>query len=174
MRNSIARFSLMLSLMAATCALTACACNLEGNGDARFQGPTPLGQAASVGDYEVSAIQVVDPFSPTSKTSFSKDYQAGRTRLIGVEVEVANQSKREALSINSLRWQLFDDASRNHTAVYPGNYVKQPAISETVLTPGNRVRGWITFELPADARAHRVQFREDFLSDRVAEFLISP
>lgn len=122
--------------------------------------PTPEQAEAYLGDFvngggiELAAYQVEDPTEPGSF------YEKGEgMRLVAVEVELANVAI-DPFTVNALDFVLQDEDGFTYQPELGGRDGGQ--ISLVTLEPGERVRGWIAFELPEAAALRAVRYNPLF------------
>ena len=115
----------------------------------------PLGTAAEGGGYTLTALQVEDPTTP----GFLYTPVEGR-KLVAVEILVGNESGA-AVTVNSLFTYLVDTEGY----VYPGRLFGRDGQIETLsIGPGDKLQGWVSFELPDGATPEGVRYLFDLFS----------
>ncbi len=120
---------------------------------------------------EVTLLGIEDPFlSEVINGHCTEAYKLGLERLITLDVRMRNTSKTETLSVAGSRCHLFDDQDHLTPAIAIDSRMRTPAIEQTFLPPGAAVRGWVTFCLPWERHAVRVQFFQGYLAGKVATF----
>lgn len=96
------------------------------------------------------------------------------TRVCFIDVEYANPTIDQALSCRRNQWFLYDTAGYNYEAEPSGEQWYRargrPFLGgERLLNPGQRLRGWLAFRVPAEATISRAQFLTGFLNSHVAD-----
>ncbi len=130
--------------------------------------PEPARQAY-IGDfmtnegYSLTVLQVSDPATPGILYSAEPG-----TRLIAVEVVIGNVSGAAATT-NVLNGTLLDDERLTYRAELAGTDEQLPLVE---LESGERVRGWIGFEIPEDATP--ATFRFEINRVRLEASLLEP
>lgn len=133
--------------------------------------PTPsvvvgrLGEPVVLGDLVVQVHAVDTSFVPTRTTS--RDAGA---RFVAFDVSFRNEGSR-VITTGSHSLKLFDADGFLATSQFSG--AKTPQLSYVSLTPGNVVRGWVTFKLPTSAKSGRLQIKSSSGPSRVAEISLS-
>lgn len=123
----------------------------SGGGAATEQTYT-VGQTAQTSDFEVTLRAVEDPMN----TGNEFDTPKAGNRFVGVEFEVKNVgSERQTLS-TLLGAELIDSLNRPYDIALAG--LDRPQLDGEVV-PGQSRRGWITFEVPADATGLKVRLK---------------
>ena len=102
---------------------------------------TSLGQWVEGSGLAMVAHTVEDPAVPDTKNYQPKE----GTRLVAVEFEVGSLSGSHAFQ--ALGAQLIDDRGRKHDAIY-GAMADHRTIDTSDISMGERVRGWLAYELP--------------------------
>jgi len=73
---------------------------------------------------------------------------------VALEVTIANRGASTLRYVPS-DFVLLDCQGRQHAAITGG---KEPAVAAGELAPGGTVRGWVSFEIPADTRPARFTY----------------
>jgi hypothetical protein len=124
--------------------------------------------AESIG---VTLFSALDPYITSVVNGHCTEaYKLGEERLLSFEVLLRNTSRTERVTVGGGKFHLFDDAHFMHESVTIDSRIKQPSIIEGFLLPGGSVRGWVTFVLPWQRQAARVQFFTGHLSGAVVAF----
>ncbi len=114
-----------------------------------------LGTAAEGGGYTLTALNVEDPTTP----GFLYTPVAGR-KLVAVEIVVGNESGA-AVTVNSLFTYLVDTEGY----VYSGRLFGRDGQIETLqIGPGDKLQGWVSFELPDGAVPEGVRYLFDLFT----------
>lgn len=104
-----------------------------------------IGQAAHTPSFDVTVVQVVDPYTPTS--AFDTQDRPGY-RLVAVEADVTNTSDQQ-LQLSILGGTGLTDAQdRTWDVAIAG--VDRPRL-DGFIAPDETRRGWIVFEVADDA-----------------------
>lgn len=91
------------------------------------------------------------------------------TRWVALDVSFRNDGKETEL-VSSSFLEVFDaDAYLARLELYAP---KHPSLQFVTLPPGQDARGWITFRLPGDAPAKRVQVKRDIAKDVIGEITL--
>jgi hypothetical protein len=104
-----------------------------------------LGEAAHTPSFDVTVVQVVDPYTPTS--AFDTEDHLG-FRLVAVEADVTNTSDRELQLSTVGGTGLTDAQDRTWDIAIAG--VDRPRL-DGFIAPDETRRGWIVFEVADDA-----------------------
>jgi hypothetical protein len=127
--------------------------------------PLYLGDIVERYGYLLSAITVEDPTTP----GMFYEPESGK-KLIAVEIIVGNVSG-EALSVNPLYATLVDS----------GGFIYQPELAGregqivTVdLSPGEKARGWIAFEVPEEATVASIKYAVETFGSKVLQASLIP
>lgn len=125
-----------------------------------------LGDTAYGSGYSLTAVGVEDPAKPGIL------YQPSTgQRLVAVDVIVGNVSG-DPLGVNPLNAVLIDQEGFTYQAELAG---RDGQIATVDAFPGERVRGWIAFEIPEAAVVSRLRHSPGFLSSEFIEVgLIQP
>ncbi len=114
-----------------------------------------LGVETEAGGYTLAATALEDPTTP----GFLYTPVAGR-KLVAVEIVVGNVSGA-AVTVNSLFAYLVDTEGY----VYPGRLFGRDGQIETLqIGPGDKLKGWVSFELPDGATPEGVRYLFDLFS----------
>ena len=110
---------------------------------------TYLGDIVVQSDYFISAVQVEDPATP----GLLYQAEAGK-RLVAVEIIVGNLSGTK-LSVNPLNTTLLDSEGFTYQADLGA---RDGQISTLELGAGEKLRGWIAFQIPEAAQLASLKF----------------
>jgi hypothetical protein len=126
-----------------------------------------MGEPTTAGPFDVVVHAKADPLSPESDRA-PKPVQEGKSRLVAFDVELKLERGSENKNYSAAKWHLYDLEGHafEGTSLGPGS--KEPKLIEGILTPGNKARGWVTFEVPAAAKFDRLEFFTGYLSADVA------
>ena len=117
-----------------------------------------IGDAIKLGDYIITITKTEDPYK--SKNQYMGPESGNR--LMAVEVLYENNTADKSLDYNPFDWKLFDGQGYNYDSGFTDS--KDPQLNSGTLNPGSKVRGWITFEVPTEAKDFKLQFAPSFLS----------
>jgi len=124
-----------------------------------------LGDAAEQAGYFLAAAAVEDPYTPASFYPLSPG-----NKVVAVEITVGNQSG-ELVTVNPFNSVLVDRDGTTHLPVAGGRADQLILVD---LRPGQRVRGWVTFETPEAAVPAAVQYDLVGISDIPLEASLLP
>jgi predicted RNA-binding Zn-ribbon protein involved in translation (DUF1610 family) len=120
-------------------------------------------QWLKVGEYEIYLHEIVQK-------------QVDGQQIFAVNVEYRNNGV-ETLSCRRSQWTLFDpegyaydndQVDRNPHESLPGQMLG----IQRIVTPGSKVRGWVTFKIPAATTIERLQFLTGNFSAKTAEYFL--
>lgn len=117
---------------------------------------TPEPQAANLGDlvelegYSFAAVVLEDPAPPGLLYTPTEGM-----RLVAVEIIVGNVSG-ERVTVNSLNSTLLDSEGFTYQSELAG---RDDELVLVDLEPGERVRGWVAFEIPEAAEAAIIRYQ---------------
>ena len=120
--------------------------------------PLYLGDVVEQYEYLLSAVAVEDPTTP----GMFYEPEAGK-KLMAVEIIVGNVSG-EALSVNPLYATLLDSEGFAYQPELAG---RDRQIVTVYLSPGEKARGWIAFEVPEGAIAASIKYAVDAFGSKV-------
>lgn len=129
-----------------------------------------LGESMHVAEFDVTIHAIEDPFVPTTGP-IPDAVKAGTDRYVAVDVELTN-ARGDAESYATTWFHLYDTDAHVIEAHYPDASVKTPRLVEGYLVRGDRVRGWVTFQLPAAARPSYVQFFAGYMDGQPANIAL--
>jgi hypothetical protein len=109
-----------------------------------------LGDVVEQGGYSLSATSVDDPTPAGSFVDVKPGY-----RLVAVEIVVGNIDGAE-LSVNPLSVYLIDTDGYVYAAELGGSAKGQ--IDLTDLKAGDKVKGWVAFQIPDEATPEAVKY----------------
>ena len=119
-------------------------------------------QWLKVGEYEIYLHEIVQK-------------QVDGQQLFAVNVEYRNNGA-ETLSCRRSQWILFDTDGYTYDndawGKLPEELTGQPLGGDRMVTPGSRVRGWVSFKLPQNTMVEKLQFLTGYLNTRTAEYLL--
>jgi hypothetical protein len=127
---------------------------------------TPEPQGQYLGDVVeghgalLAAISMEDPTTPGRLYS----PEAGQ-KLVAVQV-VVGSSSRDAMSVNPLNATLLDSEGFVYQAELGG---RDGQISTVHLSVGEKVRGWIAFEVPEGASPAALKYEVEFFGNKVLQ-----
>lgn len=112
---------------------------------------------ASEPDIIITPLTIVDPAEPSEFVTLEEN-----NRLVGVEVVVANSSQ-EPIGVNPLDFSLQDtDGFLYDVELAASSQYRQ--IATLNLLAGERVRGWVFFQVEVGAVPAALEFRESLFS----------
>jgi hypothetical protein len=127
--------------------------------------PLYLGDVVEQYSYLLSAITVEDPTTPGMFYQAREGY-----KLVAVEIIVGNVSG-ETLSVNPLYATLVD----NEGFVYhPELAGREGQILTVNLSPGEKARGWVAFEVPEGATVAGIKYAVDPFGGKVLQTSLIP
>jgi hypothetical protein len=132
-----------------------------GAGDFGDSGPAPtvpppgsgpkLGETVEAGKARVTVHAVEDPARAPDAV-----VEAGR-RLVAVEVSI--EAAKGSVSVATFDFTVQDEKGYTYDPAFFG---REPALKMTDLAQGRTVRGWVTFDVPKDAKLVAVYADLDF------------
>lgn len=122
------------------------------------------GEEVIFGDFVVKINKVQD-FETTNE--FSK--LADDMQLIAMEVEYNNRSGK-IINSNPLDWSASDNEGFSYR--YDLMMAKEPLLNRKIISPGGKVKGWITFQIPKTNKLKSMQFQPDLLENANVEFAL--
>lgn len=137
---------------------------LEGSARVKPDNP-PFGEVVEQEGYSLVALQIADPAPPTIFYQAQPDL-----RLVAVELELSNISG-EALNVTVLNSSLVDGDGYVHPVRLGAATGEMAAIT---INPGERVRGWVAFAVPANASLESVKYRLSVVPDVVLRAGLEP
>ncbi|MEM6991098.1 MAG: DUF4352 domain-containing protein [Myxococcota bacterium] len=123
-----------------------------------------LGDTLRAENFDVLVHEVEDPYVPTEGKPKASH------RMLAFDVELQHAGGDESLKYSGSKWHLYDREGHAFEAVVLDNRVKEPKLTEGFVTPGNKARGFVTFEVPTDAALDRVEFFTGYVSGATASF----
>jgi hypothetical protein len=116
------------------------------------------GDIIQLGDYTITVTKIVDPAPVTNE--FLKP-EAGK-KHVAIEVLYENRTSDKTLDYNPYDWKVTDSDSYTYE---PGVGSKTPTLEMGTLNPGQKTRGWITFETAQEGQGFKAQFQPNWLSN---------
>ena len=110
--------------------------------------------------YGVTLLSMLDPFVMNNTPHAKQSDQT--TRLLAIEVMVHHRGKTGNLDISSSKFHLTDAEGFVHKNCGFSHNNKEPSLIETFMTSGERIRGWVTFELNWNVQAERIKFFNNY------------
>lgn len=147
------------------------ACGGEGEGGGLNEKPMPTSS--------IPTVTVVSPEDLNQKSTASSGYalkvaaledpaQAAAgytaqsdTRLVAVQVELGNESSEDAMTIDIANAVVTDDKGIDYNSVAGG---RDGEIKSADLKKGERASGWISFQVPKDAKLKSLTYRIGLLT----------
>lgn len=114
-----------------------------------------LGQTAHTGDFDVTVHGVTDPFVPSNQ--FEPQAPEG-LRYVAVELTMTNTSDQPLPLSTLLGAEMTDSAGRLGTYSIAG-ISELPRLDSATTAPGEARRGWVVFEMPADATSLKLRVK---------------
>jgi len=113
-------------------------------------------------DYDVTIGEIADPWLPEEGGHAAPT----GSRLVAIKVTIAaSEENASAYPTGTYDFTLTDHEDFAYAASDAGARPRFP--EETELQPGEKVRGWVTFEVPEDAQGNFADvLREDSLTSR--------
>jgi hypothetical protein len=124
-----------------------------------------LEEPVSVGGMEIIVHEVVDPLVPRDVA----EPTPGKRR-VAVDVEMRHGNGGGAISYDASKWRVYDVDGFAFEGTTLGGDAKEPKLVAGALTPGNKTRGWVTFEVTETSKLQRVEYLTGYLSANVASF----
>lgn len=124
-----------------------------------------LGDAVANFGYALTAVAVQDPAIP----GMLYDVTSGK-KLIAVEVIISNLSG-DMIGVNALNATLVDTDGFTYKTELGG---VDDQISTVDLNPGEKVQGFIAFEVPETAVAARIKYALDFFGSNILQVSLTP
>lgn len=151
----------------ALCLVACVACDLF---DGERGSKVGASAAGKVGDtlraenFDVLIHAIDDPYVPAEGTA-----RTGH-RMLAFDVELQHAGGDENLKYSGGKWHLYDSEGHAFEAIVLDNRTREPRLTEGFVTPGNKARGWVTFEVPTAAALDRVEFFTGYVSGHTASF----
>ncbi|NLE74293.1 MAG: DUF4352 domain-containing protein [Actinobacteria bacterium] len=128
-----------------------------------------LGDVVEQDGYSLSASKVEDPTKPGILYKAAVDY-----KLVAVEITVGNVSAETPLRVNPLSAYLVDTNGYIYGTELGGRDGQIDTTLNEGLPPGQKMKGWVAFEIPKDATPAVIKyelgaFSGAFLSAGLAE-----
>ena len=110
-----------------------------------------VNQPMQLGDFIVTVLK-----SSEYKTNNEYTQPSEGMRFYCVLVEYQNPTKDLILDVNPLQWQLIDAENFAYEMAIADS--KEPELKGTAINPGGKSKGWVTFEIPKEAKPTKVMF----------------
>ena len=94
-----------------------------------------------------------------------------KIRAVRIHVLYENRTDHP-LKYVTVQWLLYDTEGYSYSSTIMRKFYGDDSsrkLSEGLLSTEKKVRGWVAFELPQDAKPDYVQFRANFMADAVAD-----
>jgi len=127
--------------------------------------PLYLGDIVEQYGYLLSAVTVEDPTTP----GILYEPESGK-KLVAVEIVVGNVSG-ETLSVNPLNATLLDSEGFTYEPELGG---REGQIVTIDLSPGEKARGWIAFEVPEEATVASIKYAVETFGSKVLQTSLTP
>jgi hypothetical protein len=161
------QFMIMVIAIVTAGLLAACGSEGEGGGLSEERLPTVppptrispeelAKQSAASAGYSLSALAVEDPAQPKSGFSVPAD-----TRLVAVQVELANVSADDRMPIDISNAIVTDDNDVTYSAV---SGARDGEIATGEVGKGEKATGWIVFTVPRDVNLKSITYRIGLIS----------
>jgi hypothetical protein len=111
-----------------------------------------VGDTAKSSDFELTLLTVEDPMVPTNDFEKPSDGM----RFVAVEVEAKNVSDERQTLSTLLGAEIIDSQNQSWDIAIAGT--DRPQLDGEVM-PGQSRRGWIAFEVPADATGLKLRLK---------------
>lgn len=121
--------------------------------------PAGIGTPVKTGDYNVTVISVTDPFTPSNQFGRAKP----GNRIVRIEMQLENTSSAQQIFSTLGQLNVQDSASRTYSISITGE-PGDPSI-EGIVQPKSSSRGFVYFELPADATGLQLLVQGSFFGD---------
>ena len=118
---------------------------------------TYLGDTVEVDGYGLSVVDVQDPAEPGQFFTLDPD-----KKLVAVEIVISNIDGDD-LSVNPLSATLVDNEGYTYQPELGG--IGGMQIGLVTLSPGERIKGWVPFEIPPKSTVAAVKFNTDFFGN---------
>jgi hypothetical protein len=149
---------------------TLAACGGEGEGGGLGEQPLPtssvptvtvlspedINQQTANSGYEMKAVAYEDPAQAAAGYEAAPD-----TRLVAVQVELANVSSDDPMSVDITNAVVTDDKGIDYSAIAGG---RDGEIKSEPLKKGERASGWLAFQVPKDASLKSLTYRIGLLT----------
>lgn len=120
------------------------------------------------GDYEVKVNQA---FMEVVKNSSGVE-----ENIFYIDVECKNMAQKNG-SCRVTQWEVFDTEDFKYESEYLPAYLykdrQKAPLTETVLSSGAKVRGWVAFKIPAGKKVSRFHFFTGYVSAQTVTFPFS-
>ena len=134
----------MIAILVLLAAALAC-------GDSETQPSTKATPAPESAEYTLEVVGVEDP---TEENSVFYEAEEGQ-KLVAVEIVVSN-IEGETITVNPLNATLVDDEGFTYGAELAARDGGQIEVMD--IAPGEKVRGWIPFEIPENAKPTSIKY----------------
>ena len=118
-----------------------------GQSDGSTEDVYAIGETAHTGDFDVTVHTVTDPYTPSNQ--FDIQPAAGR-RFVAVELTMTNTSDRPQPVSTATGTEMTDHLDRLGSYSLAGAS-ELPRLDTATVAPGEARRGWVVFEVAADA-----------------------
>jgi len=122
-----------------------------------------LNETIQLGDYVITVTKIID--NAASPDEFSTPDKGNK--FVAIEVLYENRTNDQQLNYNPFDWKLIDSDGYHYEMDM--NSVKEPSLHDGTLNPGQKSRGWITFQTTKGAKNFKGQFQPDWLSNENVE-----
>lgn len=126
-----------------------------------------LDETIKLGDYVVTVKKIVD--NAPSPDEFTTP-ESGK-KFVAIEVMYENPTTDKQINYNPFDWKLIDSDAYNYDADM--NTAKTPELNSGTLNPGQKARGWITFQTAKDAANFKAQFAPSWIDNSNVEIQLN-
>ncbi len=122
-----------------------------------------LNETIQIGHYVITVTKFIDNVSAPDEFSTP---DKGK-KFTAIEVLYENRTNNKQLNYNPFEWKLIDSDGYNYEMDM--NSVKEPNLHDGTLNPGQKARGWITFQSSKNSKNFKVQFQPSWVSNENVE-----
>ena len=115
-----------------------------------------IGDRIQIGDYIITVNKAENPYV---ESSIYSQPDSGN-KYVAVEVTYENETN-DSISYNVYDWLLSDSDGYTYDQAWGS---KEPDLSSGDLNPGEKVRGWVTFEVPDTSDQYSIKFTPNIWS----------
>lgn len=119
-----------------------------------------LNETIKLGDYVITVTKVIDNAPAPDEFSTPENGK----KFVVIEVLYENPTTDKQLTYNPFDWKLYDGDSYVYELDMMNN-AKGPELQDGTLNPGQKVRGWITFQTAKNASNFKAQFQPDWFGE---------
>lgn len=126
-----------------------------------------INEAVKLGDYVITVTKFVD--NVPAPDEFSAP-QSGK-KFVAIEVLYENRTNDKQIDAGPADWKLIDGDSYSYDADIMEE-AKTPGLSFGTVNPGQKSKGWITFQATKEAKNFKVQFIPDVFENENVEIVL--